>query len=137
MSELFNILIVGILLGGIYSLVSIGLNLIFGVIRVVNFAQGEFVMLGMYATYAAFSFLHMDPYLAIVIVFPSLFGLGILVQRFIVQPLQGEPMMQVFATFGMPFLHPLIRVECVLDFADFARGAFDSFSFKNGGDLVF
>ena len=101
MSDLINVLVVGILLGGIYSLVSIGLNLIFGVIRVVNFAQGEFVMLGMYATYAAFSFLHMDPYLAIVIVFPSLFGLGILVQRFIVQPLQGEPMMQVFATFGL------------------------------------
>jgi branched-chain amino acid transport system permease protein len=101
MSDLVNVLIVGILLGGIYSLVSIGLNLIFGVIRVVNFAQGEFVMLGMYATYAAFSFLSMDPYLAIVIVFPLLFALGVLVQRFIVQPLQGEPMMQVFATFGL------------------------------------
>ena len=70
MSDLINVLVVGILLGGIYSLVSIGLNLIFGVIRVVNFAQGEFVMLGMYATYAAFSFLNMDPYLTIVIVFP-------------------------------------------------------------------
>jgi branched-chain amino acid transport system permease protein len=101
MSDLVNVLIVGILLGGIYSLVSIGLNLIFGVIRVVNFAQGEFVMLGMYATYAAFSFLSMDPYLAIVIVFPVLFALGVLVQRFIIQPLQGEPMMQVFATFGL------------------------------------
>lgn len=101
MSDLINVLIVGILLGGIYSLVSIGLNLIFGVIRVVNFAQGEFVMLGMYATYAAFSFLNMDPYLAIVIVFPLLFVLGVLVQRFIVQPLQGEPTMQIFATFGL------------------------------------
>ena len=101
MSDLFNILIVGILLGGIYSLVSIGLNLIFGVIRVVNFAQGEFVMLGMYATFAAFSFINIDPYLAIFIVFPLLFVLGVLVQRFIVQPLQGEPMMQVFATFGL------------------------------------
>jgi branched-chain amino acid transport system permease protein len=101
MSDLFNILIVGILLGGIYSLVSIGLNLIFGVIRVVNFAQGEFVMLGMYATFAAVSFINMDPYLAIFIVFPLLFALGVLVQRFIVQPLQGEPMMQVFATFGL------------------------------------
>jgi len=101
MSDLINVFVVGILLGGIYSLVSIGLNLIFGVIRVVNFAQGEFVMLGMYATYAAFSFLNMDPYLAIVIVFPLLFVLGVLVQRFIVQPLQGEPMMQIFATFGL------------------------------------
>jgi branched-chain amino acid transport system permease protein len=61
MSDLLNVLLVGLLLGGIYSLVSIGLNLIFGVIRVVNFAQGEFVMLGMYATFAAFSVVHMDP----------------------------------------------------------------------------
>jgi branched-chain amino acid transport system permease protein len=101
MSDFVNVLIVGILLGGIYSLVSIGLNLIFGVIRVVNFAQGEFVMLGMYATYAAYSFLHMDPYFAIVLVFPALFVLGVLVQRFVIQPLQSEPMMQVFATFGL------------------------------------
>ena len=48
MTDLLNVLVVGLLLGGIYSLVSIGLNLIFGVIRIVNFAQGEFVMLGMY-----------------------------------------------------------------------------------------
>ena len=101
MSDFLNVLVVGVLLGGIYSLVSIGLNLIFGVIRVVNFAQGEFVMLGMYATYAAFSFLNMDPYVAIVLVFPSLFVFGVLVQRFIVQPLQAEPIMQVFATFGL------------------------------------
>jgi branched-chain amino acid transport system permease protein len=101
MSDLLNVLVVGVLLGGIYSLVSIGLNLIFGVIRVVNFAQGEFVMLGMYATYAAFSLLGMDPYVAIAIVFPSLFILGVVVQRFIIQPLQSEPMMQVFATFGL------------------------------------
>jgi branched-chain amino acid transport system permease protein len=101
LSDLLNVLLVGLLLGGIYSLVSIGLNLIFGVIRVVNFAQGEFVMLGMYAAFAAFSFLHMDPYLSVLLVFPALFVLGALVQRFIIQPLQNEPMMQVFATFGL------------------------------------
>jgi hypothetical protein len=101
LSDLLNVLLVGLLLGGIYSLVSIGLNLIFGVIRVVNFAQGEFVMLGMYAAFAAFSFLHMDPYLSVLLVFPALFVLGRLVQRFIIQPLQNEPMMQVFATFGL------------------------------------
>src|SRR6476660_4052562 len=84
MTDLLNVLVVGLLLGGIYSLVSIGLNLIFGVIRVVNFAQGEFVMLGMYATFAAYSFLNMDPYLSLVIVLPLLFILGALVQRFII-----------------------------------------------------
>jgi branched-chain amino acid transport system permease protein len=101
MNDLLNVLVVGVLLGGIYSLVSIGLNLIFGVIRIVNFAQGELVMLGMYATFAAFTFLHLDPYLAVFIVCPLLFVFGLLLQRFILQPLQNEPMMQVFATFGL------------------------------------
>jgi branched-chain amino acid transport system permease protein len=104
MSSLASVLLSGVLLGGIYSLVAIGLNLIFGVIRVVNFAQGEFVMLGMYATFVAYSALHMDPYLAIVIVFPLLFVFGMLVQRFILQRLQNEPMMQIFATFGLLML---------------------------------
>ena len=104
MNDLINVLIVGVLLGGIYSLVSIGLNLIFGVIRVVNFAQGEFVMLGMYAALAVFTFLHINPYLGAFIVCPLLFVFGLAVQRFILQPLQNEPMMQVFATFGLLIL---------------------------------
>ncbi len=104
MGTLLSVLLSGLLLGGLYSLVAIGLNLIFGVIRVVNFAQGEFVMLGMYATFVAYNLLHIDPYLAILLVFPLLFVFGILVQRFILQRLQNEPMMQVFATFGLLML---------------------------------
>lgn len=104
MDSLLSVLLSGLLLGGIYSLVAIGLNLIFGVIRVVNFAQGEFVMLGMYATFACYTVLHVDPYLAIVIVFPLLFVFGVLVQRFMLQPLQNEPTMQIFATFGLLML---------------------------------
>lgn len=101
MSDFINVLIVGVLLGGIYSLASVGLNLIFGVIRIVNFAQGEFLMLGMYATYALFVLLRLDPYLAVFIVCPLLFAFGAIVQRLVLQPLQNEPMMQVFATFGL------------------------------------
>lgn len=132
MSDLINVLVVGILLGGIYSLVSIGLNLIFGVIRVVNFAQGEFVMLGMYATYAAFSLLNMDPYLAIVIVFPALFVLGVLVQRFIVQPLQGEPMMQILATFGLLMVFQNVILAVTRGAALSVRSPISSLTFPIG-----
>ena len=104
MDDLISILAVGILLGGIYALVSVGLNLIFGVIRVVNFAQGEFVMLGMYGTYAAYAFLRLDPYVALVFVLPALFVLGALVQAFVLAPLRAEPSMQIFATFGLLLL---------------------------------
>src|ERR1700691_1474450 len=101
MAELLNIFAVGLLLGGVYSLVSVGLNLIFGVIRIVNFAQGEFVMLGMYGAFAAQVALHMDPYLAVVVVVPALFALGAGVYWTVLRPLGGQPMMQIFATFGL------------------------------------
>jgi len=99
-----NVLAVGILLGGVYALVSVGLNLIFGVIRVVNFAQGAFVMLGMYGTYAFTAVFHLDPYLALPIVVPALFLLGAVVQRLLITPLRTEPAMQIFATFGLLLL---------------------------------
>lgn len=101
METFLNVLATGVLLGGIYALVSIGLNLIFGVVRIVNFAQGELIMLGMYATAGLFVTLGLDPYVSPVIVVPALFLLGVVLQRFILQPLQGESMMQIFATFGL------------------------------------
>lgn len=104
MSSLMNIIVVGLLLGGIYGLVSMGLNLIFGVIRIVNFAQGELVMLGMYGAYLSYYLLDLDPYVSLFLVVPALFVFGVLMQRFILQPLQNEPMMQIFATFGLLLL---------------------------------
>ena len=101
MTEFLNVIAVGLLLGGIYSMVAVGLNLIFGVIRVVNFAQGEFVMLGMYGAYATQLATGLDPYIAPIVVVPLLFVLGAAVYAVILRPLQGEPMMQIFATFGL------------------------------------
>lgn len=101
MLDILHILTVGFLLGGIYALVAVGLNLIFGVIRVVNFAQGEFVTLGLYGAYAAQLATGMDPYVAPLIVVPVLFVLGAVIYYVLLRPLQNEPMMQVFATFGI------------------------------------
>jgi len=99
-----NVLLSGLLLGGIYALVSLGLNLIFGVVRIVNFAQGEFIMVAMYATYACFFFFGMSPYVAVFIIAPGMFLFGIIVQRLLLQPLRDEPLMQVFTTFGLLIL---------------------------------
>jgi branched-chain amino acid transport system permease protein len=97
-----QLLVNGILLGGIYALISIGLTLIFGVIRIINFAHGEFLMLSMYFTFFLYSFVGLDPYVALFIVAPVLFLLGLVTQRFIIQPLMGAPpLSQVFATFGL------------------------------------
>jgi branched-chain amino acid transport system permease protein len=99
--ELVNVLVAGILLGGTYALVAIGLNLVFGVVRVVNFAHGEFVMLGMYGAYLAYTVASIDPYVAVLLVAPAGFLLGVVVQKLIVERLLDQPLMQIFATFGL------------------------------------
>lgn len=101
MDTFLQVATAGLLLGGIYALVSVGLNLIFGVIRVVNFAHGELVMLGMYGAFVGFSVIGLNLYLSLLLVVPAMFVLGVILQRFIIQPLIDEPMMQVFATFGL------------------------------------
>jgi len=99
---ILQLLINGILVGGVYALVSIGLTLIFGVIRVINFAHGEYLMLSMYFTVFLCTDWGLDPYVAAVIVAALLFFLGVLTQRLIIQPLLEAPALsQVFATFGL------------------------------------
>jgi len=99
---LVQVVVSGLLLSGVYALVSIGLTLIFGVSRVSNFAQGEFVTLGMYATYWLFVLMNIDPYLSLILVVPSFFLLGIIIARVIIKPIVGAPpIAQVFATIGM------------------------------------
>ena len=101
MDQILNVLVFGLLLGGIYGLVSIGLNLIFGVVRIVNFAQGELVMFGMYGSYYAYAFLGINPYLSVLVVAPLVGLLGVAIQRLVIQPLHNESNMQIFATFGL------------------------------------
>lgn len=101
MDTFFRILVIGILLGGIYGIVAMGLNLIFGVTRVVNFAQGELVMLGMYGAYFTNLLLGWNVYLTVILVAPALFVVGLLTQRLVIQPLTDEPAMQLLATYGL------------------------------------
>lgn len=102
MDIFIQLIINGLLLGGVYAIISIGLTLIFGVVRVVNFAHGEFLMIGMYATYLFAAKLGWHPYVAIVPVAILLFGLGALMQRFVIQPLlDADGHIQIFATVGV------------------------------------
>jgi branched-chain amino acid transport system permease protein len=92
----------GLLLGGTLAIISIGLTLIFGIVRVVNFAHGEFLMVGMYAVYLLNHHLGLHPYVAIVPVVVLLFAAGAAMQRFIIQPLlTAEGHIQIFATVGV------------------------------------
>lgn len=101
--EIFIQLVVnGLLLGGILAIISIGLTLIFGIVRVVNFAHGEFLMIGMYAVYLMHQHLGLHPYVASVFAVIFLFVAGALMQRFVIQPLlTADSHIQIFATVGV------------------------------------
>src|SRR5215510_10083229 len=95
----------GILIGGIYALMSMGLTLIFGVLRVVNFAHGEFLMLAMYGAWAMSTLLGFNPYTAALAIVPAMFLFGILVHRLIINPALDKPhLVVVFATMGLSIL---------------------------------
>jgi branched-chain amino acid transport system permease protein len=95
----------GILIGGIYGLVSVGLTLIFGVMRIVNFAHGEFLMLGMFAGYWAFTLLGLDPNLAALLLLPVFFGVGLVAHLLVIRPVLATPALtQFFATIGLSVL---------------------------------
>jgi len=92
----------GVLVGGIYALIGIGLTIIFGVMRVINFAHGELLMLGMYATWIVFTAIGLDPFLSIVIVAPVLFLWGAFLQKvFINRVLNALPQNQILLTIGL------------------------------------
>jgi branched-chain amino acid transport system permease protein len=93
----------GLMLGGLFAIVSIGLTLIFGIVRVVNFAHGEFLMVGMYLVFLIATGLNVHPYVTAAAVVPLLFVIGAATQRFIIQPLLSatDEHVQIFATVGL------------------------------------
>src|SRR5207249_11077422 len=112
-----QLLVSTILLGGIYALIAVGLTLIFGVMRVVNFAHGEFLMLGMYLAFWAFALLHLDPYVTLVLSLPLIFGFGWLSYRMVVRPvIHASHNVQIFTTVGLSIA--LQNVALVLWTAD-------------------
>lgn len=92
----------GLALGAIYALVGAGLNLIFGVVKIINFAQGAMLMAGMYLVYWWFQLFGFDPYLSLPVVLVLMFGLGYTVQRLIInRVLRQERTSQLLITFGI------------------------------------
>ncbi len=105
LETLVQAVINGLLIGGIYALVSIGVTLIFGVVKIVNFAQGEFVMIGMYLSFFLATQFGIDPVLSLVVTMPVLFVMGVLIQHFLIRRVLGQnDMPQIFLTFALSLL---------------------------------
>lgn len=102
MDQILQVLISGLLVGGIYALISMGLNLILGVVRIINFAHGEFLMLAMYISFFFYSVWGIDPYVSALLVALILFVFGLIIQRLVIQPiLDTSATVKIFVTLGL------------------------------------
>jgi branched-chain amino acid transport system permease protein len=102
MDVLLQLILSGLLAGGIYGLISVGLTLIFGVLNMVNFAHGEFLMIAMYTAFWAVTILGLDPYITAPIVILSMFLFALLIQRIVIKPVVESPhTVQIVVTLGM------------------------------------
>jgi branched-chain amino acid transport system permease protein len=100
----------GILMGSIYGLAALGLTLIFGVLKVINFAHGSLLMVGMYVAYWAVVLTGLHPYVALLIVVPVMFMFGYLLQDIIIKPIfkaekdVREPITVIIVTTGVWYI---------------------------------
>jgi branched-chain amino acid transport system permease protein len=105
MDVFLQTLVAGILKGGLYSLIGIGMTLIMGVMGIINLAHGQLMMVAMYITFVLSSFLGIDPYISLLVSMPALFFLGAVIQKYVMNPLMKVesilPENQVLMTVGI------------------------------------
>ncbi|MGA3127376.1 MAG: branched-chain amino acid ABC transporter permease [Candidatus Korobacteraceae bacterium] len=81
--DLVTPILMGVMLGGLYALTALGLSMVFGVMRVINLAHGDLVVLASYGSYAVLTILGMDPVVGLIITIPIMFVIGVLIQKYL------------------------------------------------------
>jgi branched-chain amino acid transport system permease protein len=95
----------GIMLGGMFALISIGLTLIWGVMKIINFAHGEFLMLGLYVAYFMVADVHISPYLTFFVTIPAVALIGVVIFKATIDPILKDPVMnQIMLTLGLSLI---------------------------------
>lgn len=101
MNVLIQVVVIGLLTGGVYALMAAGLTLIFGVMRVINIAHGAFLVLSAYIAYWLFNSYGLDPFLSVIVSVPFLFVVGYVFQNRLLSKLRNEPGLIVLLTFSI------------------------------------
>lgn len=113
-----QLLISGVLAGCLYALLACGLNLVFGVMRVINIAHAEFMLMGAYIAYALYHNFELHPLLALPIVILIMFILGGLIQRYYIERIVQQPLLtSLLATYALAII--LINLGLLIFSADF------------------
>lgn len=95
----------GLLIGGVYGLVAMGLSIVFGVLDIINFAHGALMTIGIYASYLLFQNYGIDPYVSLFLTVPLLFVIGVFIQRFAINPVMNAPIHnQLLLTLGIAII---------------------------------
>ena len=104
--QIYEAVVDGILVGGVYGLMAVGLTLIFGVLDIINIAQGILVILGAYLSYVLSVHLHIDLFLGLLITIPAMFGIGVVIYWAFIQPLRGRERtsMSLLASFAVAII---------------------------------
>src|SRR5438876_8471025 len=134
MTELVQAIVNGLQMGFLYALVAVGLTIIWGLMEMINFAHGEFLMLGMLGAWWLSATFKIDPLIGIVPIAIVIYGLGVLVYQQLMRRVQrGDPFTQIFATIGLLFL---LQNAVVAGFTSDYRFVNDSILVRLGGAKV-
>jgi branched-chain amino acid transport system permease protein len=101
---LLQVFVVGLFTGGVYALMSAGLTLIFGVMKVINIAHGAFLILSAYIAYWLFTLYGLDPFFSIILSLPLFFAIGFIAQRYTLSRMRGEAGLTVLLTFSFALI---------------------------------
>jgi branched-chain amino acid transport system permease protein len=128
----------GVLLGGLFALFALGLSLIFGVMRLVNIAHGDLIVLAAYVALVVTQSLGVNPLAALVLCAPAMFGLGYALQRGVLNRTLGEDILPpLLVTFGLSIIIQNLLLETFsADSQSLKLGGFETASFHLGGDIA-
>lgn len=129
-----NAVVQGTLLGGLYALFAAGLSLIFGVMRLVNIAHGDLIVLAAYLALTTMTLLGLSPLLALIVVVPAMAGFGYILQRAILNRTMGEDILPpLLVTFGLSvILQNTLLVTYTADPQKLQAGALETASLSVG-----